>query len=72
MKDEDIRKQIEDKLQKIWAKSKCEKCKYRKDCDSGTLYECTYYKLIDKLIEARKTIKSQRESLERFILGERE
>lgn len=93
MTESEIRKQIEVELKENWEKSKCEKCNYGIDCDIGTRIECSYYKLIDQLIEARKTIqslderiqakdsiikllqeqlKAKQESLERFILGERE
>jgi hypothetical protein len=88
MKDEDIRKQIEDELNKYCASKVQEK-------ESNVLklgaYALDWYK--DQLVEARKTIqsaeeriqakdsvikllqeqiKAKQESLERFILGERE
>jgi Tat protein secretion system quality control protein TatD with DNase activity len=87
MKDKDIRKQIEDELNKYYASKVQEK-------ESNVLklgeYGLDWYK--DQLIEARKTIqsaeeriqakdsvikllqeqlKAKQESLERFILGEK-
>ena len=98
MKDEDIREQIEDELNKYKCEyDNCTLCGDKEICDylldlfdsnnglcqvcisfNSRVSECTGSNLCIvrhlsiKLIEARKTIQTQRESLERFILGERE
>ena len=78
MKDEDIRKQIEDhsviKIDEDDENGLCQLCIYfynkASECTGSNL--CIVRHLSIKLIEARKTIQSQRESLERFILGKKE
>jgi hypothetical protein len=78
MKDEDIRKQIEDhsviKIDEDDENGLCQVCisfnSRVSECTGSNL--CIVRHLSIKLIEARKTIQSQRESLERFILGKKE